>query len=513
MVNACPLPDYVEFCLRFTTALVAVVVAWSFFVRVRNRKLPPGPFPLPILGNMLYILGGLPHQALAALSLKSGPLMSLYFGSKLVLVISSPEMAREFMKTRDLLFASRSPSIAGNYLLYNYSDVASAPYGPYWRQMRKVCVLQMLSSKRLDYFRFIRKEEVSVMIRSITNNSDHPINIGQTVSTLTKDIICRMTFGRKYSDHDFIGNKGVIAMIKEIFRLLGDFNIGDYIPYLAWMDLQGINRGVKEIHRIQDEFLEKIVDEHVAQNDPNVTRDLVDVLLPASADKDMELQITRDNIKAVLYDMLAAGTDTSAVGIEWAMSELLRNAPVLQKLQDELQRVVGMGRMVRESDLPGLPYLQAVVRETLRLHPPGPLAIPHFSEEACNVLGYEIPRNTRVFVNLWAIGRNPKSWEEPERFVPERFMQDGCLDEKIKNFEWIPFGAGRRRCPGELLGTLLVEFAVAQLVHCFDWRLPDEMIGEELDMSEKFTGLTVPRAVELLAVPTSRLPLATLIST
>lgn len=237
---ASPIPNYFEFCPKLAAALVALVVGWSFFVRVRNRKLPPGPFPLPILGNMLYIPGGLPHQALAALSLKFGPLMSLYFGSKLVLVISSPEMAREFMKTGDLLFASRPPAIAGNYLMYNYSDVASAPYGPYWRQMRKVCVLQLLSSKRLDYFRFIRKEEVSVMIRSITNNSDHPINIGQTVSTLTKDIICRMTFGRKYSDHDFIGNKGVIAMIKETFLLLGEFNIGDYIPYLAWMDLQGI---------------------------------------------------------------------------------------------------------------------------------------------------------------------------------------------------------------------------------------------------------------------------------
>eukprot|EP00253_Pinus_taeda_P023070 PITA_23070 len=365
----------------------------------------------------------------------------------------------------------------------------------------------MLSSKRLDYFRFIREEEVSAMIRSVLINSDHPVNIGQTVWTLTNDIICRMTFGRKYSDHDFIVNIGVKAMIKETILLLGDFNIGDFIPYLAWMDLQGFNRRLKSIHSTQDKLLEKIIEEHIAQNDPNVPRDLVDVLLAASADKDMELQITRDNIKAVLYDMLAAGTDTSSAGIEWAMSELLRNPPVLKKVQGELQRVVGLERMVRESDLPRLPYLQAVVRETLRLHPPAPLAIPHNSIGGCKVLGYEIPRNTHVFVNIWAIGRNPKSWEDPERFVAERFMHGDCLDVRIKNFEWMPFGAGRRRCPGELLGTLLVEFAVAQLVHCFDWRLPDEMIGEELGMSEKFTGLTVPRAHELVAVPTSRLAL------
>jgi cytochrome P450 len=186
------------------------------------------------------------------------------------------------------------------------------------------------------------------------------------------------------------------------------------------------------------------------------------------------------------------------------MLELLRNPPLLKKVQDELERVVGMGRMVRESDLPSLLYLQAVVKEALRLHPPSVLALPHLSVEACNVLGYEIPPNTRVLVNIWAIGRNPISWEDAERFAPERFMQGGSMDEKVHNCEWIPFGAGRRGCPGEQLGMLVVEFALAQLLHCFDWTLPDKMKGEELDMSERF-GLTVRRAQDLSAVLTPRL--------
>jgi cytochrome P450 len=160
--------------------------------------------------------------------------------------------------------------------------------------------------------------------------------------------------------------------------------------------------------------------------------------------------------------------------------------------------------MVQESDLPGLVYLQAVVKETFRLHPPGPLGVPHLSVKACNVLGYEIPRNTRVFVNLWAIGRDSKSWEDPERFDPERFMDGGSLDAKVQNCEWIPFGAGRRGCPGEQLGMLVVEFGLAQLLHCFDWRLPDEMNGQELDMSERFNGITVQKAHQLSAVATPR---------
>jgi len=497
-----PLLECLEFYMKLVVSLVALLVAWSFFVKGRKRRLPPGPFPLPIVGN-LHLLGELPHQALAALSLKFGPLMSLRLGSTLTLVVSSPDMAKDFLKTHDLLFASRPPSAAANYFWYNCTDIGFAPYGPYWRQVRKVCVLQMLSSRRLDYFRFIREEEVSAMIRSIAN-SDHPVNISKTVSTLLSDIMCRMAFGRKYSDQDSIGGKGINSMIKESFVVAGAFNFGDYIPYLAWMDLQGLNRRLKDIHTIQDDFLEKILDEHVAQNVPNVTRDLVDVLLAASADKEMEIQITRDNIKAILYDMFAAGTDTSSTSIEWAMSELLRNPTLLKKVQDELERVVGMGRMVRESDLPCLPYLQAVVKEALRLHPPSVLALPHLSVEACNVLGYEIPPNTRVLVNIWAIGRNPISWEDAERFAPERFMQGGSMDEKVHNCEWIPFGAGRRGCPGEQLGMLVVEFGLAQLLHCFDWTLPDKMNGEELDMSERF-GITVRRARDLTAVRTPRL--------
>jgi len=206
-------------------------------------------------------------------------------------------------------------------------------------------------------------------------------------------------------------------------------------------------------------------------------------------------------------DILSAGSDTSSTSIEWAMSEVLRNPPVLKKIQEELERVVGMGRMVHESDLPRLVYLQAVVKETLRLHPPGPLLLPHISMDTCNVLGYKIPSGTRLLVNVWAIGRNPKSWgEDAESFKPERFMEAGFLDAKVENFEWIPFGAGRRGCPGQQMAMIVVEFAVAQLLHCFNWRLPDDMDEQKLDMSEKNHGITVSRAHELFAVPTPRLP-------
>jgi len=237
----------------------------------------------------------------------------------------------------------------------------------------------------------------------------------------------------------------------------------------------------------------------------------VDVLLAASADKDSEFQISGDSVKGILFDMLLGGADTAPTMIDWVMSSALRNPLVLKKLQDELECVVGLGRMVCESDLPRLLYLKAVVKETLRLYPSGPFLVRHLSAESCNVLGYEIPQNTVVLINEWAIGRNPKLWEDAETFKPERFMEgvgSGVDAYGDQNFDWFPFGAGRRRCPGQQLGTLLLEIPVAQLLHCFNWRLPlDEMNGQnqEVDMTEQFNGVILFRAHELLAIPTPRL--------
>uniref|UniRef100_A0A0G7ZP13 Cytochrome P450 CYP736B6 n=1 Tax=Picea glauca TaxID=3330 RepID=A0A0G7ZP13_PICGL len=502
--------EFVEFYIKLVTAIlfVVLVAAWSIFSRERKGRLPPGPFPLPIIGN-LHMLGKLPHRALAALSMKYGPLMSIRLGSTLTLVVSSPEMATEFLKTRDQIFASRAPSAATKHLTYNMSDVIFSPYGPYWRQMRRLCVSQLLNPKRLDYFRFIREEEVSAMIQVIVNSDDsRPLNISQTVSSLATAIICRMAFSRKYSDQDL---RDFSSMVKESFLLFGTFNIADYIPYLHWMDLQGLNRRLRNNHKAQDYFLEKVIDEHVAHNDPNVPKDLVDVLLAEAADKDAEFQLSRDNIKAVLFDMLLGGSDTAPPIIEWAMSEVLKNPLVLTKLQHELEHVVGFGRIVCETDLPRLVYLQAVVKETLRLYPQGAFLFRHLSSEPCNVLGYEIPQNTRVLVNVWAIGRNPESWEDAGSFKPERFMEE--VDSEVdangdQNLGWLSFGAGRRRCPGQQLGTLMAEFAVAQLLHCFNWRVPLADMNEqnqELDMIERFNGITLPRAHQLFAITTPRL--------
>eukprot|EP01018_Ginkgo_biloba_P010790 Gb_15693 [translate_table: standard] len=392
-------------------------------------------------------------------------------------------MAKNFLKTHDLIFASRPATCVGKNMLYNSTDVGFSPYGPYWRQMRKVCVLELLSAKGIESMKFIREEEIAIMRESIMKqcgvNGSSPVNISKLVSTLAMDIICRMDFGRKYSEETLKDRRGFKAMIQEAFYLSGEFNIGDFIPYLKWMDLQGLRRRQKHTHKTFNDFFEKIIQEHV-EDKSHGHRDFVDVMLELSEDNTMEIKITRDNIKAVIFvcqtriNFRLCGTDTSSATLEWALSEMLLNPSIMKKVQEELESVVG------------------------------PLLIPHEAREDCIVGGYNIPRKARIIVNVFALGIDPNSWEDPEMFKPERFIGIP-IDVKGENFEVIPSGSGRRGCPGQPLATTVVEYALATLLHCFDWRLPDGMKAEDLSMTENF-GLSTPRAIHLVAVPTPRLP-------
>ena len=210
--------------------------------------------------------------------------------------------------------------------------------------------------------------------------------------------------------------------------------------------------------------------------------------------------------------MLSAGIPSSSTALDWAMSELLSNRHVLKKLQAELDEVVGLERCVNSSDIPRLPYLQAVVKETFRKNPLGPLLVPHISSESSNVGGYTIPKGTRVFVNTWAIGHDPEVWKDPEVFMPERFLDvpGGCKDPvefKKHNFKLLPFGAGRRMCPGMDLGVAIVQLTLASLVHSLEWELPPD--HDCVDMSE-ILGIMRHRVHPLLVLPPrSRLPHST----
>ena len=430
--------------------------------------------------------------------------MLLHFGSAPVLVVSSAVYAREIMKTHDLAFANRPKATIFEKLLYNKNDVSMAPYGEYWRQIRSICVLRLLSNKRVQSFRNVRYEELEIFMGKI-EKSKSAINLSDSFASLTNDIICRVALGRKYGgDED---GKKFKTLLKDFNQLLGVFNVGDYIPSLGWINkINGLDGKVEKVAEEFDGFLEKVVEEHASKllnkrdNDDDGDRDFVDVLLDIQKDGSAGFPLTRVSIKAIILDMFAAGTDTTSTLLEWVMTLLLRHPKVMEELQDEVRRTGNGKPMILEDDLERMHYLKTVIKETLRLHPPIPLLVPHFSTRDVKIEGYDIAAGTIAITNAWAIGRDPGSWDDPDEFKPKRFL-NSAIDFKGHNFELIPFGAGRRSCPGILFAIAINELVLANLVYRFNWALPEGTKVEDLDMSES-GGLNMHRKVPLFAVAT-----------
>ncbi|KAL1830989.1 hypothetical protein ACET3Z_000640 [Daucus carota] len=486
--------------------LVAVVLAcllWTWLKKRTQRNLPPGPKSLPIIGH-LHMLGKNPHQDLQKLAEKHGPIMSMRFGFVPNIIVSSPDAAKQFLKTHDLIFASRPSLEAAKHISYEQRNLSFSTYGPYWRNMRKLCTLELLSNLKINSFRAMREKEVGALVIILEHAAQEhaAVDISTKITSMTSDISCQMVFGKKFEDKEF-DERGFKGVIHEGMMIAVAFNLGDYFPYIGALDLQGLTRKMKAIAKVWDQFLEKIVDEHDQPKESGQTKDFVDTMLGILKSGNSEFEFDRTHVKAILMDMFAASADTSSTTIEWTLSELLRHPRVMKKVQQELEEVVGLDKMVKESDLESLEYLNMVVKEAMRLHPVAPLLLPHLSVEDCMVEGFFIPKNSRVVVNVYAIGRDPKVWTDAEKFLPERFLGNN-IDLRGRDFELLPFGSGRRGCPGMQLGLTMVRLVVAQLLHCFNWDLPNGMQLSELDMTEEF-GILVGRATHLIAIPTCRL--------
>ncbi|KAJ0807467.1 putative cytochrome P450 [Helianthus annuus] len=489
----------------FIVISVFITFKWLLFTSNPQKNQPPSPGKLPIIGN-LHQLGSNPHRSLQTLTKKHGPLVLIQLGSVPVLVVSSAETACEILKTHDLIFASRPKLTIPDTLTYGSKDIAFSPYGEYWRQVRSIAVLQLLSSKRVQSFREVRQQETQVMIDIIGKSCGSVIDLGELLNSLTNNVICRVALGRTYEGVKFND------LLVRFTYLLGSFSVGNYIPWLSWVDrLSGLVARTKKVALEFDEFLEGVLEEHISKkrmvdcdgNGNEKGQDLVDILLDIQSEKNTNFILHRDVIKAAIMDLFAAGTDTTSTAIEWAISELIRHPRVMKKLQKEVKEIAHGKPIITEDDLAKMKYLQAVLKEALRLHTPLPLLISRESTQDVKLMGYDISAGTQVIVNAWAIGRDPTRWVEPERFHPERFLNNP-IDYKGLNFEFIPFGAGRRGCPAIQFAIVVNELALANLVNKYDFALPEEVNGEELDMTE-ITGLTLHRKSPLLVVATPRL--------
>ncbi|GJN00437.1 hypothetical protein PR202_ga17619 [Eleusine coracana subsp. coracana] len=449
-----------ELLLFYVTCLIlaASSVHLLDLLSDRRRNLPPGPRPLPLVGSLLS-LGALPHRSLARLAERHGPVMALRLGTVTTVVASSADAARDFLKRHDAAFSARAaPDGAHVFAHYAHSMGWLPATSPRWRALRKVCSGELFAPHRLDTQQALRQEKV----RQLVSHVDRLARAGEPVR------VGRLAFATALN--------------------------------IARLDVQGLRRRIeglfRRLHGMIDDLIEHRLRERDADGEPT-KKNFLDVLLDYRSVEDgrgFERQ-------TILSDLFSAGTDTSSATVEWAMAELLLNPSSMARARDELDQVVGSKPAIEESDIGQLKYLQTIVKETFRLHPPAPFLLPHLAETTTQVRGYTVPKGARVLVNAWALGHDAEVWPEPEKFVPERFLEKE-VDFRGRDFELLPFGSGRRMCPGMPLAVRMVHLMLASLLHRFQWSLPADVEKNGLDMSERLgVNLAMATPLQVIATP------------
>ncbi|CDY16055.1 BnaC08g40680D [Brassica napus] len=459
-----------EILLCFLMVSLLTLVSSIFLKKFKNSKfnLPPSPSSLPIIGN-LHHLSGLPHRCFHNLSLRYGPVMLLRLGFVPVVVISSSEAAEAVLRTHDLECCSRPKTVGTGKLSYGFKDISFSPYGAYWREMRKIAVIELLSLKKVQSFR---------------------VALGQNF----------------HVDGFVIDQERIEELVTDGAVALGTFTFSDFFPggagrFLDWLFQRNkkINRAFKEL----DAFYQHVIDDHL-KPEGRKNKDIVSLLLDMIDKEDADsFKPSMDNLKAIVMDVFLAGIDTSSITMIWAMTELVRNPRVLKKAQENIRTTLGAKReRINEDDLGKVEYLNLIIKETFRLHPPLPFIVPRETMSHIKINGYDIPPKTQIQVNVWTIGRDPKRWTDPEDFIPERFA-NSSVDFRGQHFELLPFGSGRRMCPAMPMGAATVELGLMNLLYFFDWGLPDGMKIGDIDMEEYGT-LSIVKKVPLQLVPLRR---------
>ncbi|GMJ06012.1 cytochrome P450, family 76, subfamily C, polypeptide 4 [Hibiscus trionum] len=478
----------------------------SFFLLFLRRsstahRLPPGPFNFPIVGS-LHRLGSHPNQSLFELAKIYGPLMTLRLGYVTTVIASSAEMAKQVLLTHEDTFSDRTVPDAVASQPNHESTLAWAVGDGRWRNRRRLCNTQLFTVQRLNSLQHLRHQKVQQLIEHIDKQriSGSEVNIGEVTFATALNLISSTIFSTDIVDPEFNKAQEFKELVWRIMEDSAKPNLSDYFPMLKRFDLQGMRKHIRQsyigLHAIFDVLIDKRMELRASDSMPR-SGDFLDVLLDQCQQNGSDF--TRQNIKPLILDLFIAGSDTSALTTEWAMAELLRKPEVLQKTKRELIEVIGGGRAVQESDIDELPYLQAVVKETMRLHPAAPLLLPYKAKTDVEICGYTIPKNAQLLVNAWAIGRDPNYWTDPLSFCPERFI-GSRFDFRGRDFEYIPFGAGRRICSGLPLAVRMVHLMLASMIHSFDWKLPQGIGPQDIDMQEQF-GTTLKKAVPLCAVP------------
>ncbi|KAB2013431.1 hypothetical protein ES319_D09G156000v1 [Gossypium barbadense] len=509
--------------MEITSILLLCLILFSFSVFIQLsrgkqfRKLknlqPPGPPGWPILGKF-FDLGAAPHQTLHKLKPKYGPVLGLKLGSVNTVVIQSAMAASEFFKKHDHDFCDRKcPTVLTAHNYYQ-ETIAFGRYGKHWRMRRRICSTELPMNQQTNEVARLRRKCIDDMIRYIEEDAaaaqergeEGKVNLARLLFLMSFNLVGNLVLSRDLLNLGSKDGKEFFDAMNDVMVWVGKPNLADFLPVSKWLDPQGIKRNmVRDMGRaleIVSNFVKERVDE-LKLAEEQETKDLLDALLEHTGEgKQGPDSISNQIVIIIILEMFFAGSETTSSTIEWVMAELLRKPESMKKVKEEINRVTGPQRKVEESDIDNLPYLQAVIKETLRLHPVVPLLLPRNSMQDTDYMGYFIPKEAQIFVNVWAIGRDPETWEDPLAFKPERFL-GSKIDYKGQNFELLPFGSGRRICLGISLAHKVVHLGLATLLHSFDWELGNNISPETIDMNER-VGITTRKLIPLEAIPKKR---------
>ncbi|GMI93955.1 cytochrome P450, family 82, subfamily C, polypeptide 4 [Hibiscus trionum] len=483
----------------------------------KKKTAPEAGGAWPIIGH-LRLLGGLqpPHITLGNMVDKYGSIFSIKLGVRRALVVSSWDIAKECLTVNDKAFATRPKLLSMKYLTYNHAMISTAPYGPYWRQVRKFAMIELLSNHRLESLKHVRESEIKMSLQQLyelwnmkrSSNSDKVLVEMKTwFRDVTLNLILRIIVGKRipFSDERDDEAEKWKKSLDDIMEMSGKFLVSDALPFLRWLDIGGDEKSMKKIAEESDRAVQGWLREHKqkrAEDEANSEKDFMGIML--SLLHDVEEHDADTINKATSLVLILGGEDTTYVTMTWALSLLLNNPDVLNKIQQELDIHVGKDKLfVTESDTKNLVYLQSIIKETLRLYPALPLSVLHEANEDCTVNGYHVSAGTWLILNIQKIQRDPRTWENPYEFRPERFMTTHKdVEVRGQNFELIPFSSGRRMCPGVSLALQVLQLTLANLLHWFEFETPT---GEAVDMREA-AGLTSAKATPLEVHITPRLP-------
>ncbi|KAK1407211.1 hypothetical protein QVD17_38825 [Tagetes erecta] len=497
------------YVLFVTISIIILAILWFKF-KLSNTSngapsLPPGPHSFPIVGYLPFLTPDL-HRQFTNMARTYGPIFKFNLGSKLHVVINTRELAKVVVRDQDEAFANRDQTVAALALTYEGRDIVFSSMNDNWRKLRKIFVHEVLSNKNIEASGSFRRDEVRKTVKSVFGQTDSAVNVREIAFATETNVLIRMICENTLVERVRYSNLGAeIDMVSSnIVKIFGRVNLSDFWPSLACFDLQGVERDMKMERDKLDKLFTSIIEDRIETNfkgskdevEHEPRKDFVQILLDHRDEKDG----TSTQIKALLLDVMLAGTETTATTVEWAMSCIMHDPRVMKKVQEELVEIVGLNNMVEEFHLPRLKYLDATIKETLRMYPVVPFLIPRSPNKASTVGGYTIPKGCTIILNVWSIHRDPRYWDKPAEFNPERFLRDKW-DYKGNNLVYFPFGSGRRVCAGLPLAEKMLMFILASLLHSFDWSL---LKGEKHDLTDKF-GIALKKRDPLIAIPSQRL--------